>query len=209
MNTELLIQELISDCSPVKTLLPPLKRFFVWVFITLLWISFGVFVLAVPENLFKNLTNLTHLLQIGYMSILACITAAIAFYLSVPRKQSFFPSFFLFLIIFLLPLSQLLTIGEAHVLGTGTKCLQNIFALSLPPGILFLIMLKKSFILKNKIGGIAALVATSTFASAGTRLICPNEASLHFLIWHILVILVFAILGWLVGKWLLPLKGTN
>ena len=203
MKTDTLIQSLAAKATPVKPLPHAKRRHFVWLTLSLLFVSFGAFLIGLRVDLSSSLRNPTFLLQIGATLLIVIAATGLAFSSSIPNAQTKRKSLIALLTIgfgfsiFLVPVF----LGHSDQLGLGSKCLLNVVLLSLLPVIMISTMVYRSFPLQRKQTAYFAFLGAAAVGSFSTRLICPQDGALHFLVWHLLPVFGFAALGCAAGNW--------
>jgi hypothetical protein len=95
-----------------------------------------------------------------------------------------------------------LSAGGGHV-GAGVRCIRNLVAFVVPPGLLLFFMLRRAAPLDGGAVGTLAAVGMAALAHAGTRFVCHNDGALHLLVWHCTFVVVLGGVGILVGRSLL------
>jgi len=197
METEALIRRLVAEARPVKPVAHPLASFGVWAAVALIWIAAAVTLvgprtdLAVAARAPEFALNLVLPLAVGLAASMAALFA------SVPghhRHQ------WTLIAAAAVAAWLLLVIGGAVSadhgrLGAGARCIRNLAAFSLPPGLLLYHLLRRAAPLDRGTVGMLATLATSALAQAGTRLVCHNDGALHVLVWHASFVVVLGALG--------------
>jgi hypothetical protein len=202
MKTELLIRQLAGEVQPVRPLKHPVARFFRWAIFTVAWVVAGVVAVGVRVDIAAVLRAPTFLLQIALPLALGAGATIAAFVASVPdRKHRFLDLVFVAILALwlLVVVSAVVATGGGH-LGAGARCVRNLVVLSLPPGALLYVVLKRAAPLGGSLTGLQAALGVAALAYAGTRFACHNDGALHLLVWHSAFVLLLGGVGALIGR---------
>lgn len=198
MNTEALIEHLVSTARPVTPLKHPVRRLASWLAVALPLVAIATYLLVTQHGAFGPRLDFEDLVQVGLMLLLALTAAASAMFLSVPdRTRSILvlvPCLILVAWTASLATSVLSANGGLQA-GTGLRCLRNIIVLSVVPAWFMHRLLRSAFTLRVRLTTTMALLSASALACAATRFICPDEDPLHFLVWHYCPTVSLGILG--------------
>jgi len=201
VKTEELIQDLAAQLQPVKPLRHPLARFGRWAAVTAAWVAVGVAAIGVRADLAAMAHAPAFLLYVALTVALGAATTLAAFTASVPGRTSRWWTFAPSAVIasgLLLVVLGVLSAGDGYA-GAGVKCVRNLLALSVPPGLLLCLMLRRAAPLDGRAIGALAAVGVAALAHAGTRFVCRNDGALHLLVWHCGFVLLLGGLGILAG----------
>jgi len=202
MRTEALIRDLAAELRPVRPLGSPLVRFGRWAAVAAAWVGVGVAAIGVRSDVLAVMRDPRFMLNVALPVVLGMAATVAAFLGSVPDRRSRWSTLLPGVVMtawLLLVVVGVFLVGQAHP-GAGVKCLRNLVALSVPPGLLLYFMLRRAAPLAGgSIGGLAAL-GVAALAHAGTRFVCHNDGALHILVWHVGFVVLLGALGAIVGR---------
>jgi len=202
MTTDVLVRELAAQVRPVVPVGHPLVRFGGWVAFAAVWIAAAVATLGVRGDLAAAARAPEFMWQVGLPLALGLTATMVAFVASVPgpasRWRSVTPLAVLMSWLLLLVVGAL-SADSGHV-GAGARCMRNLVAFSVPPGLLLYLMLRRAAPLDRGTVGMLAAVGMSALAQVGTRFVCHNDGLLHVLAWHCSFVCVLGGVGILVGR---------
>lgn len=186
MTTEALIRALATQVRPVRPVGHPLVRFGGWVVVSAAWITAVIVAIGVREDLPTASRAPAFALHFGATLALGLAATGVAFAASVPRRHVLAAALTVAGAgaswLALLVVSALST-DDGHV-GAGIRCVRNLVAFSVPPGLLLYLMLRRAAPLDRGTVGLIAAVGTAALAHLGTRFVCHNDGALHILAWH-------------------------
>lgn len=202
MKTEALIRELAARVEPVKPVGHPLSSFGAWTVVAAAWIAVAVTAVGVRTDFAAASRTPAFALGLLLPLALGLGAAAAACVSSIPGRNNRWWA----LIPAAVVASWLLFVGagalsadHGHV-GAGLRCIRNLAAFSLPPGLLLYLMLRRGAPLERGAVGMLATVGTSALAHVGTRFVCHNDGALHVLVWHCSFVLLLGGIGILLGR---------
>lgn len=210
--TEQLIDKLAADLKPVRPLPCPLHRAAVASTVVLLCVFGAIF--AFTHGFRPDLRD--KMGQAGYLSqnlsiLLAGLMAAFAtFRLSVPDTR-IRPAVYALLAgatgIWLVHIAAMTLEGGWHNIEVSERnCLTDLALFMVVPIAAVTFMLTRSAPIWRGWAGYAAVLSIGSFGALGMRMICPNDAAGHLLVWHFMPVLVFAFAGIFLGQILLKFK---
>jgi hypothetical protein len=202
MNTEALIQELAAQMRPVRPLGHPLGRFARWATVAAAWVTGGIATIGVRADLAAVSRAPIFLLRVALAVALAAAATVAAFMASIPGRRNHWWALAPTVVMaswFLLEVVGVLAAGDEHA-GAGLRCLRNLVAFSVPPGLLLCVMLRRAAPLDGGAIGVLAAVGVAALGHVGTRLVCHNDGALHVLLWHCSFVLSLGGLGVLAGR---------
>jgi len=202
METEALIRALAARAQPVKTVGHPMSRFAVWAAVALVWIAASVTAVGVRTDLAAAARAPAFAWSLGAPLLLAVAASLAAFGASVPGHQGRWWSLMAAAAggAWLLLVGGGALAGDHGAVGAGARCLRNLVAFSLPPGLLLYLMLRRAAPLDRGTVGILAALGVSALAQVGTRFVCHNDGALHALVWHCSFVLLLGGAGILLGR---------
>jgi hypothetical protein len=202
MRTEALIRELAAQVRPVRPVGHPLARFAGWAAVAAVWIAAGVSVVGIRTDFAPASRAPGFVLDIVLPLALGLAATLAAFVASVPGRNSRWWTLIPAAVVaswLALVLVGALSTGSGHV-GAGVRCIRNLAAFSVPPGLLLYLMLRKAAPLDRGTVGMLAAGGMSALAHVGTRFVCHNDGALHVLAWHCSFVLLLGAVGILVGR---------
>ena len=209
-DTAALIEKLGKDLKPVTPLRPPFVRAASLSIFALVAVFAAIF--AFTHGFRKDLADMLmhhagYLLQTVSIFAAGVISALAACYLSVPDTKirprvyammGISTAVWLFLI-----LSQMvMAMGTESDVGPE-NCLTDLSLLMVSPLAAVIFMVTRGAPVWRGWAGYSMVLAVGSFAALGMRFICPNDSPAHLLVWHFLPVLVFALVGIILGKILL------
>lgn len=214
MRTEDLIHSLADSAEPVKRLAHPVLRATVWLSASLAYFGLVLMVVGVREDLALRASDPRYLIEIAAALLTSVTAAAAAFCAGSPGRpmwERYAP--LPFLMVWLGNLSegcwrQWVQTGPDGRLTFDLMCLEAIFALSLIPALMILVMIKRGApIAPMSTTGLATLAATA-LSAAVLRLFHAQDVSLMLLVWQFGSAMLLAgvefLLGRVVLRWSVP-----
>lgn len=216
MTTPDLVESLVAQAMPVRSLRPPLARALLWLFLAAAVVGLLGLYNGARQDLTDRLLDRAFDLQVG-ASLLTGIAAAVAaFHISLPDRSRAW---------ILLPLPTLavwilgigygcvfhwiaLTSGEL-LLEDSLRCLQTVVLTSLPLTIVLVIMLRHAARLQPVVTAGAGALATAAIAATALSLLHNLEATVLVFIWNFGVPALMVSLGGATGRRLFSLVTPN
>lgn len=90
--------------------------------------------------------------------------------------------------------------GTEHFVHEGIPCLVAGLAVAIPTGLLVALILRRGFVLEWSAAGVAAGTLAGLSGMAMLELHCPNLKVIHVISWHVAVVAVSGVIGWIAGK---------
>jgi hypothetical protein len=100
-------------------------------------------------------------------------------------------------------------VARSMVALAGLSCAWRMTWLALAPTLALIVMLRQAAPLKPGWTGLFALLSASSVAILGTQLLCAKDDARHILLWHVSPVVVAAMMGVCLGKWLLRERGRQ
>jgi hypothetical protein len=207
VKTDDLIVELARSAAPVAPLTSPSSRFVRWAAAMALVAGAGVLLWGPRADIADALGRPVYQARLVATLLTALLAAAAAFVLSVPgaersRVQRMLP--FVAGGAWVALLSALLIAGgnsAARVLAfpVNWPCSYKIFGFGLIPGIALVTLLRRAAPLQPVWSTFLAALASTALGAAATQFICPVDDPAHQLVGHVLPVIVFAVVGTIVG----------
>jgi hypothetical protein len=213
MTTDVLIQTLANDVSPVKRLDDVRVRFLRWVFLSGLCVTLGTIALGCRSDLSTRIHDLSFVTENAAVLLFFGFSAMSAMQLSVPglekpRYTRFLPFLALSLWILLIGFRYVENMHVIHSASTksGLRCVWRILLLGSAPAVILFVMVRKAAPLKTVWAGWFVSTAAFSLATFATQIICPNDKPLHIFKWHILPLFVLSSIGAMVGNFIYKRK---
>jgi hypothetical protein len=203
--TKKLIAALSKDSRTQKKK-TSLFTFLLSIFIICLFMIVAMALNILPNHFRADIRDKLHdtrfLLQLSLLFLMGSLSAIAAYTASIPGREIKYPvrilyfSIVLSLILFTIPLFSLETLS----LHLGFPCLKDVFLFGLAPAlIVFLIIRSLAPLNRVRIAILCSLTAFA-YGSIGSQLTCSNENALHILVWHFAPIMIFSLIGGLLGS---------
>jgi hypothetical protein len=202
MRTEALIHELVAQARPVTPVRRPLVRFGGWAVASTVWIAAVVTAVGIRNDLAAASRVPGFALHVVLPLALGLAATVAAFVASIPRRNSRSATLILAAVVaswLILVVGGALSEGGESA-GTGVRCIRNLVAFSVPPGLLLYLMLRRAAPLDHGTVGMIAALGTGALAHVGTRFVCHNDGALHILVWHCSFVFVIGGVGILIGR---------
>jgi hypothetical protein len=81
----------------------------------------------------------------------------------------------------------------------GIPCLLAGTEIAIPTGLVIALLLRRGFVMNWAATGVAAGALAGLTGLAMLELHCPNLKAIHVMVWHVAVVVVSGILGWVIG----------
>ncbi len=191
MRTEELIATLTENCSPVRPLAHPGWRAVAWFAISLGYVAAVVAAMGLRPDISTKLADWRFVAEVGAALATSMMAAASAFCAGCPGRpvwERFAPVPFLALWLASLGVGcwrdWLASGGAGLAIQPDLMCLPVILAISIIPGVLIFIMIRRGApIAPISTMGLAALAAAALGAAA-LRLFHTEDASIMVLVWQ-------------------------
>lgn len=202
MTTDALIRELVERVEPVRPVGSPLIRFATWGMVTAAWIVLAVAVAGIRGDLASAARAPGFVLQVMVPLVVGLAATGAAFGASVPSRGSRWWTGMLALMVATLMVwaggGALWAAGGPA--GVGFRCIRNLVAFGVPPGLFLSLMLRKAAPLDHGAVGLLAALGASALAQAGTRFVCHQDGALHILVWHYSFVFALGAAGVVMGR---------
>lgn len=221
MDTDDLIGKLAADLKPVAPLQSPLTRAWRFTGFALLFVAASIFLSGgMRPDARELITQPQFIAEAVMMLVSGILSAFAAFHLAVPDTRIRKPVLTglvigtsVWVLLSLVCCTEHFTgHGVADEHDFGLHCFRDLLAVSVIPVIAAFVMLGRGAPVWKGAAGYAMALSTASFSAIAARLMCPNDAPIHLLLWHFLPVLGFAFLGIVIGRFLStakPFKGEN
>ena len=82
----------------------------------------------------------------------------------------------------------------------GIRCLEAGLLLAMPAGVAAALLLRRGFVLSPARAGISVGVLSGLAGLAALELHCENFLAMHVMVWHVAVVLLSSLSGWMIGR---------
>lgn len=210
MQKEDLIRTLAEDCAPVRPLPHPAWRALLWFSVSLCYLAVVVARMHLRPDFAAKLTDSQYALEVAAAFLTSVAAAAGAFCAGSPGRpfwERLAPVPFLLIWIGALGFGGWRDVQAFGLSGlvshSDIDCLPAIFAMSIPPALLILSMVRRGAPIAPFLTiGLAALAATA-LAAAGLRLSFKQDAAVSICIWQFGSVVLLTGIASLFGRLLL------
>ncbi|UCF68464.1 MAG: DUF1109 domain-containing protein [Acidobacteriota bacterium] len=196
----------------MKRLARPSMRLMRWVGAAVLCLMAGLTAFGVRPDLTASLSDPLYALQALVTLSAMVLAAAGALILTVPGHARSASARWLpiaALAVWLLSLALDFAVHSAAGQpalwdpGHGARCVREIAALGLLPGVILFFMAARGAPLRGGWTGWLVAIALASLGALGTQLSCTSDAPAHVFVWHFLPVVLAGGLGVALGRWLL------
>ncbi len=203
-NHRALVDRLATDVPPVSRLLAPAARMLAWMALPTALLV-GVAASHLRPDLPGRFRAPVFALELGLLAAGAGVSTWLSFRAAAPDRRSsrggvwLAVGFVAAAIAVLLsePSGPPLVVGGFAAVGTG--CLEKTVALAALPWAVLVMALRRGAPVAPATGGALAGAAAFLLANVVMRIVCPIDAHLHVLTWHLLPAAVAAVLSGVLG----------
>lgn len=209
METDKLIKDLTNEVEPVKRIGGTFSRLASWFLASILCVGAGVALFGLrPDANIAASTTLFYI-EAAILIMLAVLSAAGAFILSVPATeksslQKCFPLIPLTLWAGTILYAVISEYEESGIRalnpGHGMVCLGEMFLFGALPGLFIFLMVKKAAPTKLGWTGFLATLAALAMAALTLQFTCSASSSTHIMVWHVAPVIVIGCIGIWLGK---------
>jgi len=199
-----LVERLAADVRPVSRLRSPTARMLAWMAFPAALLT-GAAVAHLRADLADRLRAPTFVLEVGLLAAGAGISTWLAFRAAAPDRRSAGGGFWLAVGLVVAAVAALLSEpgGSLPASGgfatVGAGCLEKTVALAALPWVMLVLALRRGAPVVPAMGGALAGAAAFLLANVAMRVVCPIDAHLHVLTWHLLPAGVAAVLSGALG----------
>ena len=190
----------LSDLHPVRPLAP------LWIYISLFLVLFVV--VGGAAGLILGLHGL-HVLTISQFILISITLFAVASIASAACAREMTPigsqlsAFSLIAAALAFPALFSLIFrgyGTTSFVSQGIPCLVAGLCVAIPAALLISFLLRRGFVMQWSMAGLAAGTLSGLTGLAMLELHCPNLKAIHVMVWHVAVVIVSGILGFVIGR---------
>jgi hypothetical protein len=207
MRTEDLIEALVADAKPVRRLASPMIRLCAWLTMSSAYAAAIVLVMGLRPDLESRLADTRFLVELGATFMTSVLAAAAAFCAGCPGRpvwERFAPLPALGLWFWSLGEGCWRSFVQGGAQGLQFQldlaCLPNILLVSIVPGVLILIMIRRGAPIAPVTTTALAALAAAALGATTLRLFHAQDASLMVLVWQFGSVAMLAGLGALTGR---------
>jgi hypothetical protein len=190
-NHPKLVDRLATDVRPVSRLYTPARRALAWMALPAALLT-GVAVAHLRADLAERLRTPAFALELGFLAAAAGLSTWLAVRAAAPDRPPSGGA--LWLAVGLVAVAGVALLWEpGRPLPTGSGfgalgvgCLEKTVALAALPWVLLVMALWRGAPVTPATGGALAGAAAFLLANVAMRVVCPNDAPLHVLTWHLL-----------------------
>jgi len=88
----------------------------------------------------------------------------------------------------------------AQYFNLGFTCLSDIILTSLPTSAVLFFLIRKAAPLKRDKVGFLVLLSGAAYAALGVHFTCIDDSPLHIVMWHLLPVVIVAVIGIFLGR---------
>lgn len=207
MNTDQLINRLVSEAQPVRRLIDPSRRAAMWVAIALVCVSFGLLYFGVRRDLATVSHSVTFWLRLALLVSTMWLAVTSSFRLAVPGRETqvwrrWWP---------LIALGALVAVAVAEVvagaltgdLGSPLRawtCVRKVAFVGAVPATLSLFLINRAVPIEPQWSALLGILAAGAAGALTSELACPIASPLHMLLWHVAPVAVSVGIGLLIGS---------
>jgi hypothetical protein len=206
VKTDELIERLVADVRPVRRLLGPSRRAALWAAAALVAVTLGVLYFGLRRDAGDLWRSPVLLARLALLAVTAWLAVTTAFRLAVPGHElrawsRFWP---------LVALGALVSLSVAEVVGgavSGTMgsplrswmCVRKVALVGTAPAILAIVLIQRAAPVEPRWTALFGVLAAGAAGALTSELACPIHSPIHILLWHVLPVAVFAVVGAAIG----------
>jgi hypothetical protein len=211
-----LIDRLAADCRPLRPLRPPLVRAASWLALAIAVVAVVTAIHGPRPDLAAQFVRADVVLAFVAALLTGVAAAVAAFTVSIPGRSpawSLLPAPALGL--WLLSLgwgcfNDWVRLGpDGLALGRSVSCLEAILAISIPLGLILLVMVRHAGFVRPRATAFLGALAVSALASAGVTFFHDLDTALMVLMWHLAPATLLSLGSWAAGRRLFAWIGVS
>jgi hypothetical protein len=206
VKTDELIERLVAEAQPVRRLADPVRRAAWWTGAALGVALLGVLYFGPRRDVAEMWRSPMLLARLGLLGATLWLAVTSAFRLSVPGGETrvwarWWP---------LVALGALVALSTAEVLTgavTGSMgspmrswmCVRKIAFAGAIPAVLAIVLLHRAAPIEPRWTALLGVLAAGAAGALTSEMACSIESPIHILLWHLLPIVVFGLVGAVIG----------
>lgn len=206
MKTDELIERLVAEAQPVRPLAGPAQRAAWWTAAAIAVAGLGVLYFGPRRDVAEMWSSPMLLARLALLGVTLWLAVTTAFRLSVPGGEArawarWWP---------LVALGAVVALSTAEVLSgavTGAigspmrswMCVRKVAFVGMLPAILAIALIQRAAPIEPRWAALLGMVAAGAAGAMTSEISCPIQAPLHVLLWHVLPVAVFGMVGAAVG----------
>src|SRR5713101_1861387 len=207
-NHRVLVERLATDVRPVSRLRAPPVRMLAWMAFPAALLT-GAAVAHLRADLADRLRAPAFALELALLAAGAGVSTWLAFRAAAPDRRSAGGGFWLAVGLVVAAVVALLAEpggsppGSGGFAAVGAGCLEKTVAMAALPWVMLVVALRRGASVTPATAGALAGAAAFLLANVAMRVVCPIDAHLHVLTWHLLPAGVATVLSGALGAtWL-------
>lgn len=210
-NNKKLIDDLSQDLKPVKPLLSSTKAALIFSLLGYGLVFIGVIIVGFRYDIGSIFHMPSLIVQLVALLVAGVFSVIATFRLSRPREKMDKTSLYLILssaaliaavVIYCAMMGDVDTAKSIINKDLIVMRLRNVFLIALAPILLMIYMMRRARPVHTSMIGLSSFLAITAMAVTGCRLTCPIEALYANLLWHYGPIIILALLGYLLGRFI-------
>ena len=203
-NHRELVERLAAEVRPVSRLRSPTVRMLAWMALPAAFLTIAA-VAHLRADLADRLRAPAFALELGLLAAGAGISTWLAFRVAVPDRRSAGGGLWLAVGLVVAAVAALLSEpwvslpASGRFAAVGVGCLEKTVALAALPWVMLVAALRRGAPVAPATGGALAGAAAFLLANVAMRVVCPIDAHLHVLTWHLLPAGVAAVVSGALG----------
>jgi hypothetical protein len=203
-NHRALVDRLATGVQPVSRLHSPAARMLAWMALPAVLVM-GAAASHLRPDLTGRLQEPAFALELGLIAGAAGVSTWLAFRAAAPDRGSAGGGFWLAVGLVVAAVAALLSEpggsfpASGGFAAVGAGCLEKTVALAALPWVMLVVALRRGAPVEPATGGALAGAAAFLLANVAMRVVCPIDAHLHVLTWHLLPAGVAAVLSGALG----------
>lgn len=204
-NIDELIGKLAQDAPAVKPAPHPLKLSLQWIIFAALYLALSLAVSGLRPDLMQQFEQPWFFAEIAILTgifITTAVSAALLAYPDLHQKRSiaFAPAFMFAIFVLTIFFAWLADTPPAPLPLHSIECTLGITMIALLPAGWMLYVMRRYATTHSQWAGSIALLSAFSVGALWLRLYEQNDSMIHVIQWHYLPMLIFALVGMVLGK---------
>jgi hypothetical protein len=206
VNTDQLIDRLVSEVAPVRRLLNPTERAALWTAMALVAVALGVAWFGVRHDAATAWMEPGVISRVVLLASTMWLSIVAAFRLSVPggETRAFARWWPLALLGVLAAVSAAevvaaWAVGDAGAPLRSWTCVRKVAFVGAVPAIVSVALISRGFAIEPRWTAMLGVLAAAAAGALTSELACPIHAPMHIFLWHITPVIASTAIGALVG----------